>query len=66
MMAVLNPWEDAMSRHLADRQSRTTGGRLKHFLRLARTPRETWLRPRGKAGAGRLVQFLRIERGRSF
>jgi hypothetical protein len=54
-----------MSRHLADHRSRSTGGRVKHFLRLARNPRETWLRPRGKAGAGRLVQFLRIERGRS-
>ena len=54
-----------MSRHLADHQSRTTGGRLKHFLRLARTPRETWQRPRGKAGSGRLIQFLRIERGRT-
>ena len=54
-----------MSRHLADHQSRTTGGRLKQFLRLARTPRETWQRPRGKAGPGRLVQFLRIERGRT-
>lgn len=59
------PWEETMSRHLADRQSRTTGGRLKHFLRLARAPRVTWKRPRGKAGSGRLVQFLRIERGRT-
>ena len=38
---------------------------MKHFLRLARRPRDTWLRPRGKAGNGRLVQFLRIERGRT-
>ncbi|HEY6919621.1 MAG TPA: hypothetical protein VI412_10170 [Tabrizicola sp.] len=54
-----------MSRHLADHRSRSTGGRVKHFLRLARTPRETWQRPRGKAGATRLIQFLRIERGRT-
>jgi hypothetical protein len=54
-----------MSRHLADHRARTTGSRVKHFLRLARTPRNTWLRARGAAGAGRLVQFLRIERGRS-
>ncbi len=54
-----------MSRHLADHRSQTTGGRLKHFLRLARKPREAWARPRGKAGNGRLVQFLRIERGRT-
>lgn len=53
-----------MSRHLADHQSRSTGSRLRHFLRLARAPRETWARPRGKAGAGRLIQFLRIERAR--
>ena len=54
-----------MSRHLADHRTQTTGGRLKHFLRLARTPRETWARPRGKAGNSRLIQFLRIERGRT-
>jgi hypothetical protein len=54
-----------MSRHLADHRSRSTGARVKHFLRLARTPRETWQRPRGKSGAGRLIQFLRIEKGRS-
>jgi hypothetical protein len=57
--------EDSMSRHLADHRSRTTGGRLKHFLRLARTPRETWQRPRGKSGSTRLIQFLRIARGRT-
>jgi hypothetical protein len=54
-----------MARHLADHRARTTGGRLKHFLRLARTPRETWARPRGGAGKARLIQFLRIERGRT-
>jgi len=54
-----------MSRHLADHRSRTTGTKVKHFLRLARKPRETWQRPRGQAGSGRLVQFLRIERGRT-
>lgn len=58
-------WEESMSRHLADHRSRTTGGRVKHFLRLARTPRETWQRARGTSGAARLVQFLRIERGRT-
>jgi hypothetical protein len=54
-----------MSRHLADHRSRTTGGRVKHFLRLARTPRETWQRPRGATGGTRLIQFLRIARGRT-
>jgi hypothetical protein len=52
-----------MSRHLADHRARTTGGRVKHFLRLARRPRETWLRQRGGSGPTRIVQFLRIERG---
>lgn len=54
-----------MSRHLADRRARSTGTRVKHFLRLARTPRETWLRMRGAPGSARLVQFLRIEKGQS-
>ncbi len=54
-----------MSKHLADHRKATTGGRVKHFLRLARAARETWHRPRGAAGKSRLVQFLRIERGRS-
>jgi hypothetical protein len=54
-----------MSRHLADHRSRSTGGRVKHFLRLARTPRETWQRPRGTSGQARLIQFLRIEKGRT-
>jgi len=54
-----------MSRHLADHRARTTGARVKHFLRLARTPGETWLRVRGASGSTRLIQYLRIERGRA-
>jgi hypothetical protein len=54
-----------MTRHLADHRSKTTGGRTKHFLRLARRTRETWKSSHGKAGPSRLIQFLRIERGRS-
>ncbi|MCB6178117.1 hypothetical protein LHP98_08235 [Rhodobacter sp. Har01] len=54
-----------MSKHLADHRKATTGERVKHFLRLARTARETWRRPRGEAGKSRLMQFLRIERGRT-
>lgn len=54
-----------MTKHLADHRKATTGGRTKHFLRLARTPRETWHRPRTGAGLVRLRQFLRIERGQS-
>lgn len=53
-----------MSRHLADHRTRSTGSRIKHFLRLARTPRETWHQPRTAAGRSRLLQFLRIARGR--
>lgn len=54
-----------MSKHLADHRKATTGARVKHFLRLARAPRETWHRPRGGAGAVRVAQFLRIARGRT-
>lgn len=54
-----------MSRHLADHPKATTGSRTRHFLRLSRTQRETWHRPRDAAGVSRLKQFLRIERGRS-
>ena len=54
-----------MSKHLADHRKATTGERVKHFLRLARSARETWRRPRGGSGTSRLVQFLRIDRGRS-
>ncbi|WP_164681950.1 hypothetical protein [Pseudogemmobacter blasticus] len=54
-----------MSKHLADHQKAPTSGRVKHFLRLARSARETWHQPRKAAGAARLAQFLRIERGRT-
>ena len=54
-----------MGKHLADH--RTAGGteKVRRFLHLGRTPRETWHRPRPAAGASRLVQFLRIARGRT-
>ncbi|WP_167850992.1 MULTISPECIES: hypothetical protein [Tabrizicola] len=54
-----------MSKHLADHRKASTGARVKHFLRLARSPRETWHRPRSGAGAARVAQFLRIARGRT-
>lgn len=54
-----------MSKHLADHRRVSTGGRMKHFLRLARSPRETWHRPHAAIGKGRLAQFLRIARGRT-
>jgi hypothetical protein len=54
-----------MSRHLADHRKATTGSRTKHFLRLARTPREFWHRPRVEGSSSRIKQFLRIARGRT-
>lgn len=54
-----------MAKHLADKRSPSTGSRVKQFLRLSRQPRETWHRPHGAAGPSRLVQFLRIARGRT-
>jgi hypothetical protein len=53
-----------MTRHLADHRTPTTGARLKHFLRLAKAPRDSWHRSRDGAGHVRLAQFLRIARGR--
>ena len=53
-----------MSKHLADRRKPSSGSRLKHFLRLARAPRENWHRPHA-TGQSRLAQFLRIARGRT-
>ncbi len=54
-----------MSRHLADHRSQSTGARVQQFLRLARTQRRTWHRKHEPAGAARLIQFLRIARGRT-
>ena len=54
-----------MPKHLADHRKAPTETKVKEFLRLSRVARETWHRPRGAAGESRLVQFLRIERGRT-
>ncbi|MBP9185202.1 MAG: hypothetical protein KBF78_18885 [Fuscovulum sp.] len=54
-----------MSKHLADHRKASTGARVKHFMRLARAARETWHRPHAGPGKARLVQFLRIARGRT-
>jgi hypothetical protein len=57
-------------KHLADHRSSSTGARLSHFLRLARNRSETtwarvWQKPRHlDAGGRRVVEYLRIERGR--
>ncbi|MFE3837998.1 hypothetical protein [Pseudogemmobacter sonorensis] len=60
-----------MSRHLADRSAPGSGTRVKEFLRIARTRRETlveggWHRRDEAPGPDttRLKQFLRIARGR--
>lgn len=55
--------DKTMAKHIADKRATTTGGRVKHFLRLSRQPRDTWHRPHAAAGSSRLVQFLRIARG---
>lgn len=58
-----------MSRHLADHQRAQTGGRVKHFLRIARKEGEAmWQslrqKPRATGDQSRLREFVRIERGR--
>lgn len=54
-----------MSRHLADRQSPTTASRLIHFLRVARGPHPGWHRSEATGAQTRVVQFVRIARGRT-
>ncbi|WP_173861032.1 hypothetical protein [Tabrizicola sp. TH137] len=54
-----------MTKHIADKRAPSTGSRVQQFLRLSRTPRETWHRPRPAAGSSRLIHFLRISRGRT-
>ncbi|QYK41894.1 MAG: hypothetical protein KF887_01755 [Paracoccaceae bacterium] len=60
-----------MSRHLADKRAPSDGGRVKHFLRIAREGGEQvwrglWQKPRLKPAEGRrVVEYARIERGRS-
>ncbi|NJS40017.1 MAG: hypothetical protein HC783_14500 [Rhodobacteraceae bacterium] len=54
-----------MGRHLADHRSATTGGKVQQFLRLARVQRKIWHRSHAPVGPARLINFLRIARGRS-
>ena len=54
-----------MTKHIADKRSPSSGSRVQQFLRLSRIPRETWHHSRPAAGSSRLIQFLRIARGRS-
>ncbi|MBI1171182.1 hypothetical protein GC209_07250 [bacterium] len=58
-----------MTKHLADHRTPSTGGRLKHFLRIARDRSEVawhavWQRPRDlRNESRRVVEYVRIERG---
>lgn len=57
-----------MTKHLADHRTASTGGRLKHFLRIARDRTENawctvWRQPRPMVNeARRVVEYARIER----
>jgi hypothetical protein len=53
-----------MTRHIADHRSPSQGGRVRHFLRIARAGRGGWHRAETPAGNRRLVEFCRIARGR--
>lgn len=59
-----------MTRHLSDKRAPSDGGRLKHFLRIARQGGEglwhgLWKAPRHKPAEGRrVVEYVRIARGR--
>jgi len=54
-----------LGRHLADTRSPSTGGRVKNFLRLSKMRRDTFHAKYPPAGSSRVVQFLRIARGRT-
>lgn len=58
-----------MTRHLADKRKPSDGGRLRQFLRLARDGSRMWQglwrQPVAvPAGNRRVVEYLRIDRGR--
>ena len=60
-----------MTKHLADHQTAASADRLKHFLRITRDRSESawhavWQRQHPVSDQGRrVVEFARIERGRS-
>jgi hypothetical protein len=54
-----------MTRHIADRRTPSQGGRVRQFLRIDREVERTWHRPETPSGSRRLVEFLRIARGRT-
>lgn len=54
----------AEGRHLADKRSPSTGSRTAQFLRLSRSPRETFPTRHAAPMGSRMTQFLRIARGK--
>ena len=54
-----------MSKHLADRRAPSKGGRVRAYMKIARRLREGWHRTEGTPTNRRVVEFLRIARGRS-
>jgi hypothetical protein len=55
-----------MGRHLADHRTPSKGGRVRNFLKIARMKPATWHRAEAQpSGNRRLVEFLRIARGRT-
>ncbi len=59
-----------MSKHIADHRKASDGGRMAHFLRIARQSSEEFWRGLQKrpmaetAGNRRVVEYVRIARGR--
>jgi hypothetical protein len=57
-----------MTKHLADHREPSPGGRLQHFLRIARDRSETawhqvWKRPQSRDNNGqRVLAYVRIDR----
>lgn len=66
-------WEERMSRNKVDHRAQSDGGRLKNFYRIEKTggedgetheaSRSLHKRPLARDGAGRMENYLRIERG---
>lgn len=54
-----------MSKPLIIHRPASKGARVRAFLALARQKRETFHRSETQSGARRLVEFLRIARGRT-
>lgn len=52
-----------MTKHIADHRTPSDGGRLRHFLRIARGEARIWHRSEAPAGNRRLIEYCRIARG---